>query len=41
MKWFLEMTAAQIVAQLGCPEKTVKRDWSRVEEFLWRQSKGL
>lgn len=40
MRWFLNMTHAQIAAQRGCSEKTVKRDWSRVKEFLWRKVKG-
>jgi len=40
MRWFLGMTHAQIAAQFGCCEKTVKRDWSRVKEFLWQRMNG-
>lgn len=40
MRWFLGMTHAQIAAQIGCSEKTVKRDWHRIKTLLWRQAKG-
>lgn len=36
LRWFLEMTHAQIAAQRGCSEKTVKRDWIRIKDFLRR-----
>lgn len=36
MRWFLGMTHVQIAALLGCSDKTVKRDWNRVKEFLRR-----
>lgn len=38
LRWFLGMTHGQIAAQLGCSEKTVKRDWNRVKDLLRRQS---
>ncbi len=34
MRWFLGLTHGQIATQLGCSEKTVKRDWNRVKEIL-------
>jgi len=37
MRWFLGMTHAQIAAQVGCSEKTVKRNWNRVKEVLQNQ----
>lgn len=40
MRWFLRMTHAQIAAQLGCCEKTVKRDWKRVKEHLAGAPRG-
>lgn len=40
MRWFLGMTHAQIAAQIGCSEKTVKREWNRVKSLLWRQAAG-
>jgi RNA polymerase sigma factor (sigma-70 family) len=39
LRWFLGLTHAQIATQLGCSEKTVKRDWNRVKETL-RQRAG-
>lgn len=37
MRWFLGMTHDQIAVQLGCSEKTVKREWARIKDFLRRE----
>jgi len=40
MRWFLGMTHEQIARQLGCAEKTVKRNWNRVKDLLRKQVGG-
>lgn len=40
MRWFVGMTHAQIAAQLGCCDKTAKREWSRVKRQLAASPRG-
>lgn len=40
MRWFLGMTHDQIARQIGCSEKTAKRNWRRVKDILRRRVGG-